>query len=332
MRRFYLLILFLTATSYCFSQADAGPDRLICAGSSLEIGNMPNDPTKCYSWKANPADPAVANAKTPKVTVTPTQTTTYTLTVVGQDFSSVSTDDVVITVQANASTGITWPASDYSSNNTNAASTTVEKPFVVEYSACADIANNVWRLRVKKITGGVTIVVRTGGSRNPITSPPVDEPEADDAVTVMKGYYTRGSRGSWHTEAASKAHEEHHYTEWKCSAEHYWADVENCLEQFTVPFNAHANEASAVTALVALGANAKINAFTNAAKQYWFTLGDGPSDRPYAAGQLALNAAITFVQNLAATNGWVVPQGTDNPSPANPCYQPYTALVIAPCP
>lgn len=244
-----------------------------------------------------------------------------------------STQSVPVAVEAaNANVTITWPASDYSTNNSNGDSETTEKPFTVEYMACADVGNNVWKLMVKKITGGANILVRTGGNRDPFVNPPVSEAEARDAVRVMKAYHTNGGRGAWHTEAASKNHEEHHYKEWKCSSEQYWPDTEACLEQFTVPYDAHATEASALAALRALGAAAKITSFRNKAHQYWFTLADNAGSRPYAAGQLALNAAIIHVQNLATAKGWTVPAGVNTPSDADPCYQPWLPFTIIPCP
>jgi hypothetical protein len=50
-------------------------------------------------------------------------------------------------------------------------------------------------------------------------------------------------------------------------------------------------------------------------------LQDAPGSRPYAAGQLVLNATITEIVALAATNGWNgVPGVTATPSADNHCY------------
>jgi hypothetical protein len=65
------------------------------------------------------------------------------------------------------------------------------------------------------------------------------------------------------------------------------------------------------------------NAFKKICRDYWFALSDGPSSKPYAAGQLILNSAIIAVQALSNTNSWVVPAGIDTPSSANPCYEPW---------
>jgi hypothetical protein len=224
-----------------------------------------------------------------------------------------------------AQAGLTWPGADYSTEATAGSSTTVEKPFTVAYSAVEDAPSNTWKMKVDSISGGATIKVRTGGSTDPIASPPTTEADAQSAVTVMKGYYARGSRGAWHTEAASKAHEEYHYSEWQCSAGHYWPDTRTSIEGLSVSKNDHATAASAVTAMKAgaSGADAKIAAFRQKAHDYWFTLPDNASSRPYAAGQLTLNTAITSVQTLAGTKGWTVAAGTDSPSTATPCFKPW---------
>jgi hypothetical protein len=218
---------------------------------------------------------------------------------------------------------IAWDAADYSADATAASSTTVEKPFNITYKASQDKAKTAWNLEVASISGGAEIKVHTGGSRDPVATPPTTEAEAKDAVTVMKGYYDRGSRGTWHTEAASKDHEMHHYKEWKCSADHYWPPTETALKKLSVPTAGAATEADAITALRAGagGADAKMTAFRDKAHAYWFTLADNAKSRPYAAGQLALNSAIIGVQALATTNKWTVPKGTNSPSAATPCYQ-----------
>ena len=229
-------------------------------------------------------------------------------------------------VAALPNTTITWPTAGYSTNNGNGASTTVERAFSVSYRAVQNAAKTDWQLEVASIAGGADITVKTGGSRDPITRPPTTEAEATDAVNVMKGYYARGSRGAWHTETASKAHELHHYKEWQCSADHYWPATEVALERLTVPVASHPTEAAAIAAMRAgaTGADAKVAAFKAIARQYWFTLADNASSRPYAAGQLALNPAIQAVQVLSLIKGWAgVPSGVDTPSAATPCYQPW---------
>lgn len=220
---------------------------------------------------------------------------------------------------------ISWKPANYSSDNANGNSTTTEQPFDVQYSANRDEANGLWQLQVDSIEGGADIEVHTGGSRDPFANPPTTEAEAQTAVNVMKGYYSRGSRGPWHTEAASQEHEMHHYREWKCSSEHYWPTASAAIHSLMVPLSAHTTEAQAIAAMRSGtdGADAKLQSFRDISHQYWFTLSDSAGSRPYAAGQLELNNAITHVQSLANRQGWTVPSGTDSPNPDPPCYQPW---------
>jgi hypothetical protein len=217
---------------------------------------------------------------------------------------------------------VSWSSADYSSDTSNGASSCVEKTFTVNYKEVDDKASNAWKLGVSSISGGATITVHTGGSQNAIDNPPTTEAEAQEAVTVMKGYYNRGSRGKWHTEAASKDHELYHYREWKETCEHYWPTCRTAIENLTVSKDAQPDKGPAMTDLKNQADN-KANDFKAKAREYWFTLGDGAGDRPYAAGQLTLNEAIKSVQKLAGTKKWTVEQGTDSPSTDTPCYQPW---------
>ena len=221
--------------------------------------------------------------------------------------------------------GIAWKSVGYASDAGPENSSTLEEPFSVKYKAKADKGKKLWQLAVDGIEGGANIAMHTDGWRNAFTSPPANEAEAKDAVTDMKGYYARGYAGTWHTEAASRAHEEHHYREWKGTGDHYWPQARAAIESLTAPLDAHPNEATAIAAMRAgpAGADAKIKGFHDIARQYWFTLSDGAGGRPFAAGQRVLNLAVKQVQSLAATKKWAVPGGTDNPSPEPPCYQPW---------
>ncbi len=218
---------------------------------------------------------------------------------------------------------IKWGDAPVTEHNVNASSTTVPQAFVVVYTACRDSATGVWRMRVTSISGNADITINTGGSRNPDTNPPTTQAEAIDAVTVMKAYYANGFRGAWHTAAASTKHEKHHYREWKCSAGHYWPATQAEIDALTTPLGSAASPAAAAAAMKG-AADAKIAAFDAKAKTYFFSLGDGASDRPYAAGQLVLNHSIQTVQALAKKKGWAgVPAGVDSPSTEPPCYKAF---------
>jgi hypothetical protein len=219
---------------------------------------------------------------------------------------------------------ISW--SDTSSTSSGSgSSTTGAKNFSITYTMYADVDNNKWITKIESISGGATIYIRTGGSRDPIANPPINEAEAQDAVTVMKDYYSRGSRGSWHTADASIAHEDYHsISEWRTIGEHYWSLAEEVLEKDVSTEYSGKSKSAAISA-VASKFNTKKTAFQTVCKDYWSTLSDSAGSRPYAAGQLVLNSAIQSVQNLAAskTPPWAVPSGVDTPSTANPCYQPW---------
>ena len=77
-----------------FAQADAGRDTIICSGDMVTIGWEGCDDC-CYSWQ--PAT-GLDDAKSSNPSANPTSTTTYTLTVVGKDFSFMDTDDMEVKV------------------------------------------------------------------------------------------------------------------------------------------------------------------------------------------------------------------------------------------
>lgn len=242
-----------------------------------------------------------------------------------------SSNEISFTIQVdqeNTSTAINWPVASYSEVAAAGNPNCVEKPFSIDFLASADIHNNVWHLRVKKMTGGATLTIYTGGYRNPIINPPTTEAEAQDAVNDMKDYYTNG-RGAWHTPEASRVHEAYHYIEWQCSSEHFWSETERCIELITVSYNSNATETDAINAMKVNALN-YVKSFKDQAKIYWNSLSDSPSSRPYACGQLALNSAIEFVQNIARTNGWTVSWGVNTPNASNPCYEAFGIFNLCP--
>ena len=222
---------------------------------------------------------------------------------------------------------ITWNAANSSTVASGGSSTTLEQAFTPVYTATKDTAANVWRMGTTSITGGVDIEIHTGGSRDPTSSPPTTQAQAVDAVSVMKGYYARGKRGTWHTEAASTAHEDHHYREWKCSAEHYWALAGASIATLTRPLASHADSAAAVAAMKP-SADAKVTSFKAAARTYWMKLPDNASSKPFAAGQAVLNTAVTGVQTLATAKGWKVEAGVTATSGTEPpCFKAWDAYT-----
>lgn len=100
MKKFFLLTLACLAFRLeIYSQnADAGKDKVRCNDDEVEIGAMDDNPDLCFHWTASPADPSLSNVNSAKTKVKPTQTTTYTLSVTGKDFSGKTTDDVIVNV------------------------------------------------------------------------------------------------------------------------------------------------------------------------------------------------------------------------------------------
>ncbi|WP_350286941.1 gliding motility-associated C-terminal domain-containing protein [uncultured Croceitalea sp.] len=88
----------ITVNLGCTETVDAGTDETINLGNSATITATPSGGTPSYTWTASPADPSLSGQEnTQNPTVSPTQTTTYTVTA---DFGAgcVDTDDVVVTV------------------------------------------------------------------------------------------------------------------------------------------------------------------------------------------------------------------------------------------
>jgi hypothetical protein len=218
---------------------------------------------------------------------------------------------------------ISWQVEDYTSENAEGSSTTVEKPFKMNFIPIKDTSAGVWRLGVASITGGVTMKIRYGGSRNPFSNPPTSEEEAKDAINDMKGYYKRGSRGKWHFEGASHFHELFHYREWKCAANHYWSLAKPSIAAFTIPLTSTIPDAVIAMLTTFKDVMSVIDSFKKKAHNYWFSLADNAGSRPYAAGQHMLNFAILFVQALAKIKNWKVPTGIDIPNSEPPCYKPW---------
>ena len=227
---------------------------------------------------------------------------------------------------ANQSVDITWPNADYTCDNSIGDATTNEKPFVVEYFASADIDNNKWMLRVKKITGGAKIRVRMGSFKNP--APGVNITTRGQAIAaindMLKESKTNGPASTWCTEAAIRAHEQWHYDEWKCSSNHYWKKTETAIEKLTVKYSDYiGNENNAVNAMKNTAKAIIRNFKQNKARTYWMRLGDNPGDRPYRAGGVVLNNNINAVRNWAEANPrkWVVPGGVNAaPQDNKKCY------------
>lgn len=89
MKRFYVVVFLIIGNYQAFAQIIkndvAGPDKTV-SDKSAKIGTAENKQW-CYHWEANPADPSLTEISSAQPTVKPSQTTKYTLTVTGPDFS-----------------------------------------------------------------------------------------------------------------------------------------------------------------------------------------------------------------------------------------------------
>lgn len=85
----------LLAFNWLYAVDYAGPDRHICPGTNTPIGN-PGEGGVCYAWtpETGLSDPHSANP-----IASPTTTTTYTVNVVGPNFSYTASDQVTVFVE-----------------------------------------------------------------------------------------------------------------------------------------------------------------------------------------------------------------------------------------
>ena len=181
-----------------------------------------------------------------------------------------------------------------------------------------------WRLRVQQVSGGSTILLRTGGYRDALKNPPVTEEEAVEAVTAMNRYQSH-RLGAWHTQEASLAHEEHHRREFNDAFQFYWDNLriqdtlemkhESCekvpkMEEFLENMQPFVTELR--------------NMYFGAVYNYVLVLPDDANERPYCAGQKVLNEATRKIIAQAKANGWSrVPDEVTEPGTIEPpCFLP----------
>ena len=191
-------------------------------------------------------------------------------------------------------------------------------------TACKDEVLDEWRLRVQQVSGGSTILLRTGGYRDALKNPPVTEEEAVEAVTAMNRYQSH-RLGAWHTQEASLAHEEHHRREFNDAFQFYWDNLriqdtlemkhESCekvpkMEEFLENMQPFVTELR--------------NMYSDAVYNYVSVLPDDANDRPYCAGQKVLNEATRKIIAQAKANGWSrVPDEVTEPGTIEPpCFLP----------
>lgn len=92
----YLIIIALNLLSLSlWGQADAGPDVVICNETPVQIGVETSDTyNKCFKWSP---ETGLEDPNSPTTMANPASTTTYTLTVIDENFNT-TTDEVEVKV------------------------------------------------------------------------------------------------------------------------------------------------------------------------------------------------------------------------------------------
>lgn len=216
---------------------------------------------------------------------------------------------------------ITWRPTTVISTETGKSQTLPSDPII---NATPFKTGGFWKIKINFITVAVRMIIRTGSFRDPYYDPPQSAYEANEAINEMSDYFSRGGiyENGWSTVDATKAHENYHFTEIKAIYEHYWPQMAACLNSVQLPVsgNDEADKALAETRVKQIAGSLK-----GFYIEYQKTLSDGAGGRPYAAGQLELNKAITMVKQRANANGWWTTGGPTIPNVdiSNPTYQPF---------
>ena len=209
-------------------------------------------------------------------------------------------------------------------------------------TACKDEVLDEWRLRVQQVSAGSTILVHTGGYRDAIKNPPVTETEAVEAVTVLNRYQSHG-RGTWHTDAATIAHEEYHRRQCNDAFKFYWDNlrIQDSIEMKRASCEEVPKMEEFLKNMQPFVAELR-NTYSDAVYNYVMVLPDDANDRPYCAGQKVLNEATRKIIAQAKANGWsrvpdeVTEPGTIEPPcflpPVNGMYARSVAAVEEPAP
>ena len=191
-------------------------------------------------------------------------------------------------------------------------------------TVCRDDEKNVWRCRVASASAGAKITIYQDTFRDTLLNPPTTEEEAVDAVNVMNGYQARGRAGSWHTSAASLAHEEHHRREFEDAYQFYWKELKIQEELENKSISCVGFEIDEAISYMEKFSVASEISLWDKVSDYTKQLPDKKNDRPYCAGQKVLNEATVQVIEQAKANGWSkVPNQITEPGTIElPCFLP----------
>ena len=172
------------------------------------------------------------------------------------------------------------------------------------------VADQYWRYRVTGVDspGQINIVpTPADNTPNPVDGGNVHQSEPtfrndwrfinDD----MADYTASGAKGpEWHVTEASEAHEMYHWEhDWQqVSVAPFWAETQAAMEAVTIPANAAADAATALTQLTPGVQSAFITGWNKMANA-WKATPDGAGDPPYQTGQVVLDQMIGEVQAYA---------------------------------
>lgn len=235
-----LFLIFILIFNYClvWSQSNAGLDKFICRGSTITIGALPEDPKFCYSWVASPADPTMTSVNTAKIKVSPSQTTTYTFTVTGQDFSSRSVSSIIVTVVENN----TFPQSNAILTKINPSINIITKPTYwgltlaeninVDITACSDGTN--WHAIVLSITGNYSSQVRLLPNVKEVLGPGGNTLQSNFCDQVSDLIKLSQSATNWYMISAIQAHEDVHVKMLQPALESAVVGIEPLFETLTI--------------------------------------------------------------------------------------------------
>jgi len=127
-----LCLTFVLCSPSAFSQANAGEDKTICGQNGVVIGGGTENPDWCYYWSPHTG---LDNPNILHPTANPATTTTYTLTVVGPDFSFQDSDQMTVFVE-NVSVALTVE------NNINECMEGRQITFTAEVSASFPVSSS----------------------------------------------------------------------------------------------------------------------------------------------------------------------------------------------
>lgn len=250
--RLTAMLLLLSMPIFLFGQADAGVDKTICEGTSVQIGT-PGDGSSCYSWSPKTG---LDNPNSPMPIATVTSTTTYTLTVYGKDFSFKDTDAITISVYKNtpfpsAGTSLQQVAPqncvltscDYGCADTER----VE----IDITACLD--GGQWKAVLTKLIGLYSVQARLLSGQMEVTGPTGNTTMANACDQMQELDVLGFCPGQWYMLSAVVAHEQVHATSFGPALINATATIEASIESLTVADSQTKTQAQAISELKALG-------------------------------------------------------------------------------